>query len=455
VIDRTPPHNLDAEHVVLGALLVEAHSTAPIVFAALASDDFYTEAHRGIFRAAEGMYGKGVSIDLITVAAELGGDLTFVGGPAKLAALAEHGAMALPSSLPAHCAIIRDAAQRRRLIQASAQSIEDAYSDDLPATETLDAAERRVFAIAERRAQGSATPVGSLLRGVFTSLEERYTNRESGPVTGVATGFTRLDMDTAGFQPSDLILIAGRPSSGKTALGLNLASHVGIRLKGRVLIMSLEMTSPQLVTRLLCSEAKVDSQAARTGYLTSADWHRLTDAAGRLADAKILIDDSSGLSALEAMAKARRAMAELGGLDLVIIDYLQLMRGAHGNRESRQQEVSDISRALKAMAKELNVPVVALSQLSRATETRPARDHRPQLSDLRESGALEQDSDLVLFLYRAAMYRDDLPPDEQNIAEVIIGKQRNGPTGTVRLVYLAQYTRFENMADPDRNREPF
>jgi replicative DNA helicase len=269
----------------------------------------------------------------------------------------------------------------------------------------------------------------------------------------VATGFEKLDLETSGLQPADFIIIAGRPSMGKTAFALNIAQHVGIATRGKVLVLSLEMSAPQLVQRMLCSEAKVDSQAVRTGRLSASDWHRLTAAAGRLSEAAIFIDDSPGLSVLEARAKARRMKAE-HGLDLLVIDYLQLMRG-RASMESRQQEISEISRSLKALAKELGVPVVALSQLSRAVESRATRDFRPQLSDLRESGALEQDADLILFLYRPSQYKEDLPPDEANITELIIGKQRNGPVGTVKVVFLPQYARFENVAELHRQPQPF
>jgi replicative DNA helicase len=253
--------------------------------------------------------------------------------------------------------------------------------------------------------------------------------------------------------PSRLYLTDDYVVTHNTAFALNIAQHVGIALRGRVLVLSLEMSSQQIVQRMLCSEAKVDSQAVRTGYLTSSDWHRLTAAAGRLSEASIFIDDSPGLTVLEARAKARRMKAE-HGLDLLVIDYLQLMRG-RAAMESRQQEISEISRSLKALAKELNIPVVALSQLSRAVEARQARDFKPQLSDLRESGALEQDADVILFLYRSSQYKEDLPPDEKNIAEVIIGKQRNGPVGTVKVVFLPQYARFENVAEQHRQPQPF
>jgi len=252
--------------------------------------------------------------------------------------------------------------------------------------------------------------------------------------------------------PSALYITDDYVVTHNTAFALNIAQHVGVNLRGSVLVLSLEMSAPQLVQRMLCSEAKVDSQSVRTGYLSASDWARLTSAAGRLSEAKIFIDDSPALTVLEARAKARRMKAE-HGLDLLVIDYLQLMRGRSG-MENRQQEISEISRSLKALAKEINVPVVALSQLSRAVEARSTRDFRPQLSDLRESGALEQDSDLILFLYRQKVYKDDLPPDEDNIAEVIIGKQRNGPIGTVKVVFLPQYARFENIAEMHRQPQP-
>jgi len=299
----------------------------------------------------------------------------------------------------------------------------------------VDDAERRIFSLAERRLEGSAQPVGKILKSTLEHLELLHERKEA--ITGVASGFEELDAQTSGFQPSDFVILAGRPSTGKTALALNVAQHVGIALRGRVLILSFEMSASQLVQRLLCSEARVDSHAVRTGRLTTSDWHRLTAAAGRLSEASIFIDDSPWLTVLEARAKARRMKAE-HGLDLLIIDYLQLMRGRRA-MENRQQEVSEISRSLKALAKELNVPVVALSQLSRAVEARQAREFRPQLSDLRESGSLEQDSDVVLLLYRPSMYKDDVPPEEKDLTEVIIAKQRNGPMGVVPVAFLPQY----------------
>ncbi len=796
---RIPPHNLDAERAVLGAVLLEGREALPRVIEILRPTDFYTESHRAIFTTMQTLFERGAPVDLITLGEELrrADQLEFVGGPAALALLVEQASIA--SHLGAYSHIVRDMAVLRELIQTSTQIITQAYEAKEDVQVLVDDAERRIFGLAERRLEGSALPVGRILKNTFEYIERLYERKEH--VTGVATGFEKLDLETSGFQPSDFIIIAGRPSMGKaqpldarvktltgwkrmgdlrvgdelasvdglasrvdaifpqgqqpiyratfsdgrsaectpdhlwrvsyrgwpgprtltteqiarllgrkryqhrlwidtpageyghsetlpidpwllgallgdaklsgsslifstseremldrliakagkdftlraaggydwrlvqvagahragvagvapnalmealralglwdigshekfvpeiylnasrgarlellsglmdtdgwvekwgsarfcstsqrlakdvaelvrslggwcsmrsrratytyrgatkrgreafvcnihhpepksivhlaqkrdrareaprrqrrpvltsiepvrvaaaqcisvthpsglyitddfvvthnTAFALNIAQHVGVNLRAAVLVLSLEMSAPQLVQRMLCSEAKVDSQAVRTGYLSSSDWARLTSAAGRLSEARIFIDDSPGLTVLEARAKARRMKSE-HGLDLLVIDYLQLMRGRSGI-ENRQQEISEISRSLKALAKELNVPVVALSQLSRAVEARSHRDFRPQLSDLRESGALEQDSDLILFLYRQSVYKEDLPPDEANITEVIIGKQRNGPIGTVKVVFLPQYARFENIADRHRQPQP-
>ena len=797
---RIPPHNLDAERAVLGAILLEGRETLPRVIELLKASDFYTEAHRLTYQAMLTLFNRSEPVDVLTLTEELrrGDQLEHVGGPAALALLVEQGSIS--AYLSSYASIVRDMAVLRELIQTSSQIIAQAFEAKEDVQTLVDDAERKIFGLAERRLEGSAVPIGKILRNTFEYIERLYERKEH--VTGVATGFEKLDLETSGFQPSDFIIIAGRPSMGKaqpldakvktttgwtrmgdlrlgdelasvdgrrsrvsgifpqgvrpvyrvrfsdgrsttctgehlwrvysrgwseprvletdqvakllrrkryqhrlwidaptgefghaeelpiepyvlgallgegtlsgsslrfstaqsetldrileraapafalraaggydrrivqsagahragvagvtpngltdalrhlglwgcraeakfipevylnapradrvellrglmdtdgwverrgsmrfcstserlarqvadlvrslggwcsvrsrhttyssggvrergrpafvcnihhpdpkamlhlsvkrdralsaprrrwrpvfetiepvgaaetqciavthpsrlyvtddyvvthnTAFALNVAQHVGIALHGKVLVLSLEMSSQQIVQRMLCSEAKVDSQAVRTGYLTSADWHRLTAAAGRLSEASIFIDDSPGLTVLEARAKARRMKAE-HGLDLLVIDYLQLMRG-RASMESRQQEISEISRSLKALAKELNVPVVALSQLSRAVEARQARDFKPQLSDLRESGALEQDADVILFLYRQSQYKEDLPPDEKNIAEVIIGKQRNGPVGTVRVVFLPQYARFENVAEQHRQPQPF
>jgi replicative DNA helicase len=793
VPSRIPPHNLDAERAVLGAVLLEGREALPRVVEVLRPSDFYTEAHRAIYQAMLTLFDRGAPVDSLTLSEELRrtDQLQFVGGPAAIALLMEEASIA--AHLGSYTSIVRDMAVLRELIQTSTQIITQAFEAKDEVQTLVDDAEKRIFSLAERRLEGSAMPVGKILKNTFEYIERLYERKEH--VTGVATGFEKLDLETSGFQPSDFIIIAGRPSMGKaqpldarvrttvgwtrmgdlrvgdalasvdgapsyvagvypqgerqvyrvmfsdgrsteccaehlwrvnyrgwpaprvlttaavavllrrrryrhrlwidvasgiggtdetlpldpwllgallgdgklsgssvmfstaeaellervhgragdgfalhaaggddwrivqaggahrsgvqgvapnpimqalrelglwdigghakfiprvyldaspdarldllrglmdtdgwverwggarfcttserlardvvelvrslggwcsvrrratsfqdgqgirkqgrpafvcniqhaspativslstkrrraaaaprrrrrpvfvsieptrvtatqciavthpsrlyvtddyvvthnTAFALNIAQHVGVTLRGTVLILSLEMSAQQLVQRMLCSEAKVDAQAVRTGFLSSSDWHRLTAAAGRLSEAKIFIDDSPGVTVLEARAKARRMKAE-HGLDLVVIDYLQLMRG-RAALDNRQQEISEISRSLKALAKELNVPVVALSQLSRAVEARANRDFRPQLSDLRESGALEQDSDLILFLYRAKVYKEDVPPDRENVAEVIIGKQRNGPIGTVEVVFLPQYARFENAAD--------
>src|SRR2546425_1141855 len=448
---RIPPHNLDAERAVLGAVLLEGRETLPRVIEVLRPSDFYTEAHRAMYQAMLTVCARAEPVDVLTLTEELrrSDQLQFVGGPAALALLVEQASIA--AHLSAYAGIVRDMAVLRELIQTSTQIITQAFDAKEDVQTLVDDAERKIFGLAERRLEGSALPVGKILKNTFEYIERLYERKEH--VTGVATGFEKLDLETSGLQPADFVIIAGRPSMGKTAFALNIAQHVGVALHGKVLVLSLEMSAPQLVQRMLCSEAKVDSQAVRTGRLSASDWHRLTAAAGRLSEVAIFIDDSPGLTVLEARAKARRMKAE-HGLELLVVDYLQLMRG-RASLESRQQEISEISRSLKALAKELGVPVVALSQLSRAVESRAQRDFRPQLSDLRESGALEQDADVILFLYRPALYKEDLPPDERNIAEVIIGKQRNGPVGTVRVVFLPQYARFENIAEQHRQPQPF
>src|SRR5437762_6577442 len=432
---KIPPHNLDAERAVLGAVLLEGRETLPRVIEVLRPSDFYTEAHRSMYDVMLRLFDRGEPVDVLTLQEELRrrDQLEFVGGPAALALLVEQASIS--AHLHSYAQIVRDMAVLRELIHTSTQIITQAFDAKEDVQTLVDDAERRIFSLAERRLEDSALPIGKILRNTFEYIERLYERKEH--VTGVATSFEKLDLMTSGFQPSDFVIIAGRPSTGKTAFALNIAQFAGITLRDKVLILSLEMSAQRLVQRMLCAEAKVDSQAVRTGMLQASDWTRLTSAAGRLSEAPIFIDDSPNLTVLEARAKARRMKAE-HGLDLVIIDYLQLMRG-RGNLDNRQQEIAEISRSLKALAKELTVPVVALSQLSRAVETREQK--KPQLSDLRESGALEQDSDLILFLYRPAMYRDDLPEHERNIAEVIVGKQRNGPTGSVDGVFLPHYAR--------------
>src|SRR5437773_4654522 len=321
---RIPPHNLDAERAVLGAVLLEGRETLPRVIELLRSSDFYTVAHGTISGTLQGLFDRSEPVDLITLGEELrrGGQIEFVGGPAALALLVEQASIA--SHLGAYSHIVRDMAVLRELIQTSTQIITQAFEATEDVQGLVDDAERRIFGLAERRLEGSALPVGKILKNTFEYIERLYERKEH--VTGVATGFEKLDLETSGLQPADFVIIAGRPSMGKTAFALNIAQHVGVALHGKVLVLSLEMSAPQLVQRMLCSEAKVDSQAVRTGRLSASDWHRLTAAAGRLSEAAIFIDDSPGLTVLEARAKARRMKAE-HGLDLLVIDYLQLMRG--------------------------------------------------------------------------------------------------------------------------------
>jgi replicative DNA helicase len=447
---KIPPHSLEAERALLGAILLEQESL-PRVVEVLKPADFYKEGHRRIFATMIALFERSEPVDLLTLTEELrrAGALEEVGGPAALAALVEEAATA--AHLGSYATIVREKALVRELIRIATEIVQQGFEAKEDVDSLLDQAEQQIFQISERRMQGSALAVRSILKETFEYIERLYERKER--VTGLPTGFEKLDELTSGLQASDFIIVAGRPSMGKSAFALNIAKHAGVDLGKRVLILSLEMSREQVVQRLLCAEARVDSHRVRTGYLEPKDWPRLTNAAGRLAEAPIFIDDTAGLTVLEARAKARRMKAE-HGLDLVVIDYIQLMRG-RGSLENRQQEISEISRALKAMAKELRVPVVALSQLSRAVETRPTREHRPQLSDLRESGALEQDSDLILFLYRPERYKEqsEIPPEQQNLAEVIVGKQRNGPTGTVYLTFKSEYASFEKRAPADR--QPF
>ncbi|HSB70406.1 MAG TPA: replicative DNA helicase [Candidatus Methylomirabilis sp.] len=439
--DRIPPQNLEAEVSVLGAILQETGALLKAM-EVLRPGDFYKEAHRKIFGACVELFEKNEPVDLVTLANELmrRKQLEEVGGASYLTSLVD--AVPTAANVAHHARIVKDKALLHDLIQKATAVVGRAYADTDDVDDVLDWAEQQIFEISQNKISRSFVPVKSVLKGTFQLIERLYDRKSH--VTGVPTGFRKFDEMTAGLQPSDLVVVAGRPSMGKTSFCLNVAEHASIQERIPVAIFSLEMSKEQLVQRMLCSVSRVDSHKLRTGYLSDADWPKLTTGAGILSESPIYIDDTPGISLLEIRAKARRLMAEQGGLGLVIIDYLQLITG-RGRVESRQQEISEISRSLKAMAKDLNVPVVALSQLSRAVESR--QPPRPQLSDLRESGAIEQDADLVAFLYRPGFYRvrkeEELDEPEDNTTEVIIGKQRNGPTGTVHLAFLREYTRFE------------
>jgi replicative DNA helicase len=434
---RLPPQNLEAETSVLGAVLLE-NEALNRVLEILTEDDFYREAHRRIFSAILHLYEHSEPVDLITLSEVLKtrGDLDPVGGVEYLNSLVN--GVPTAANISYYAKIIKEKAILRKLINRATEIVSQSYSNSGDVDEFIDQAERTIFEISEDRVRPSFYPIKDLIKSSFKTIERLYEKRQL--ITGVPTGFQRLDELTSGLQPADLIIIAGRPSMGKTAFALNIAQHASVRATTPAAIFSLEMSKEQLALRMLCSEAKVDAHRLRGGFLSEADWPKLTRAAGSLSEAPLFIDDTPGLSALEMRAKARRLKIE-HNLGLVIVDYLQLMRG-RASADSREQEISDISRSLKALAKELSIPVIALSQLNRRVEERG--DKRPQLSDLRESGAIEQDADVILFLYRDEVYNKS--EENRGKAEIIIGKQRNGPTDKVDLAFLDKYTRFENLS---------
>jgi replicative DNA helicase len=436
--DRIPPQALDAEVAVIGAMLLDT-SAIGAVSEVLDESAFYKGAHKKIFRTVVDLFGKDEAVDLVTVTQELKRrkELDDVGGAAYLSQVL--GSVATTANVRHHAKIVLEKAILRRLISVATEVVQEAFDVSGDASEILDRAEHAIFEIAQARVHRDFVPMREILKHSFEVIQELYDKKQH--VTGVASGFEDLDSMTSGFQKSDLVIIAGRPSMGKTAFALNIAAHSAIDHTIPVAIFSLEMGKEQLVQRMLCCEARVDAHKLRTGYLADKHWSSLTTAAGMLSEAAIYIDDTPSMNVLEMRSKARRLKAE-SDIGLVIVDYLQLMRGL-GRPENRQQEISEISRSLKALAKELEVPVLALSQLSRAVESRGG-DRRPILSDLRESGAIEQDADVVMFIYRAEQY--ERTPENIGRAEVIIGKQRNGPTGTVNLAFQSECTRFDNLS---------
>ncbi len=433
---KIPPQNLEAEQSVLGAILLEKEALNKAV-ELLIDEDFYRTAHRKIFAAMLDLSEANEEIDTITLAEKLRakGDLEAVGGVAYLAELVQ----VIPSAANVryYCKIVRDKALLRGLIEASTDIITRGYEGETPVDDLLDSAERAVFRLAEGKLGRTFVPLKEVIKESL-DLVDRLSKRKE-QVTGVPTGYIELDRLLAGLQPSDLVVVAGRPSMGKTSLALGMAQHAAIHNNAVVGVFSLEMSKPQLVLRMLSSEARVDSHGLRIGRLGKEDWWRLAEAAGRLEQAPIFIDDSGSMTVQQMRAKARRLKAERG-LDMIVVDYLQLVQG-RSDAESRQQEISDISRSLKGLAKELNVPVIALSQLSRAVEAR--KPPIPILADLRESGAIEQDADVVMFIYREEMYEPET--EKKGIAEILVRKHRNGPVGEVQMFFHDKYAKFENL----------
>jgi replicative DNA helicase len=435
---KLPPQHIEAEQSILGGILIE-NEAINRVMEILDADDFYRDAHRRIFNALINLSERDEPADLITLTNELRkiDQLDSIGGASYLASLID--SVPTAANIEYYARIVKEKAILRKLIQTSTEIVTQSYEDRGDVEGFLDEAERAIFEISEKRVRPSFYPIREIVKQSFTTIEKLFKKKEA--VTGVPSGFKELDRMTAGFQPSDLIIIAGRPSMGKTAFCLDVAEYAAIGNKIPVAIFSLEMSKEQLVIRMLCSQANVEGTRLRTGYLNESDWPKLTIAAGNLSDAPIYIDDTAALSALELRAKARRLKSE-HGLGMVIVDYLQLMRG-RARVESRQQEISEISRSLKALAKELTIPVIAVSQLSRKTEERTG--NKPQLSDLRESGAIEQDADLILFIYRDEVYNRSEDNPNRGKAEVIIGKQRNGPIGKIDLAFLDKFTTFKDL----------
>jgi replicative DNA helicase len=434
---RLPPQNLEAEQCVLGSVLLQQGALVKVM-EFMTSDDFYRDAHKIIFSAMVELFEKNEPQDLVTVTNILKDKqkLDSIGGPAYLASLTD--IVPVAANIGYYGRIIQQKSILRRLIQTSTEIAGRCYEEQDDIDTLVDEAEQTIFEISRSKSGQSYSPLSKIIPKTFKSLEKRFERKEL--ITGVPTGYDEFDKMTAGLQPSDLIILAGRPSMGKTALAMNIAQNAAIKHNVPVVVFSLEMSEEQLAMRMLCSESRVNSQDLRTGYIKDRDWPKLTKAAGDLSDARIYIDDSPAISALEMRAKSRRLKTE-HNIGLVVVDYLQLMQGRR-SAERREQEISEISRALKAMAKELDVPVIALSQLNRSLENRP--DKRPKLSDLRESGAIEQDADVICFIYRDEIYNQAEDNPKRGIAEVIIGKQRNGPTGKFELTFLKEYTTFEN-----------
>ena len=436
-LGKVPPHDVEAEQAVLGSMLTDKDAVISAI-EVLKEDDFYRTDNKSIYEAIINLYNRAEPIDIITVKAELEslGKFEQVGGLEYLASLPDK----VPTTANAmkYIKIVEEKSTLRNLIKTANEIIELGYDPTEDVSDIMEGAEKKIFNIMQNYDKKSYSPIKDILVDSFTQLEELYNRKQH--ITGVPSGFTELDYKTAGFHGSDLVLIAARPAMGKSAFALNIATNAAVRANVPVVIFSLEMSKEQMVNRILCSEAMVDSNKVRTGKLEEDDWTKLAGSIGPLSDAEIYIDDTPGISVMEIRAKCRKLKLEKN-IGMVVIDYLQLVQGSNKRNGSREQEISEISRSLKILAKELNVPVIALSQLSRAVEQRP--DHRPMLSDLRESGAIEQDADIVMFLYRDDYYNPD--SEKKDIAEVIIAKHRGGSLGTVDLLWLGSYTKFVNL----------
>ena len=444
-----PPQNIEAEQAVLGTILIQDKALLKVIDL-LQPGDFYRDAHKTIYAAMMALFDKHEPHDLITVTGLLSDQnkLEDVGGAAYLASLTD--IIPFTGTLVHHARIIRKKSILRRLIQTSTEVAARCYDAQDDIDTLVDEAEKTIFEIAHSKKGEGFQPMSSVVPKAFDRINRLFDKQEH--ITGVATGYDELDRITAGLQPAEMIILAARPSMGKTALAMNIVQHAAMIGKVPVAVFSLEMSVESLALRMLCSLGPIDSQRIRTGRLIDSDWPKLTRATGMLSEAPIYIDDTHGLTVLEMRAKARRLKSEQD-LGLIVVDYLQLMQGKSSS-ENRAQEISDISRSLKAMAKELNVPVLALSQLNRSLENRT--DKRPQLADLRESGAIEQDADVIMFIYRDEVYNRAEGNPNRGLAEIIVGKQRNGPTGVIKLSFLGEYTRFENYSNraPDFRPEP-
>lgn len=432
---RSLPHNIEAEQCVIGSMLIDRTAIASAA-EALKSEDFYRDAHKILFNVIIELYQKDIPVDLVTLTEALNASqkLEAAGGLTYISEICT--SVITTANLMSYIKIVEDKATLRKLIRASTEIIEESYNKQDNVDSVMDLAEKRIFNIAEKKSSSDFEPMNVVLERGFLQIEKMFNNK--GDLTGVPSGFPELDGKTSGFQKGDMVLIAARPSMGKTTFALNLAQYAALRANKSIVIFSLEMSKEQLAYKLLCAEANVDMLKLRTGNLDDKDWENIAKASGPLAGSKIFIDDTAGVSVMEMRSKCRRIKIE-HGIDMILVDYLQLMTAGTGSGgESRQQEVSEISRSIKALAKEMQCPVIALSQLSRAPEQRA--DHRPMLSDLRESGSIEQDADLVMFLYRDEYYNKE--SEDRGVAECIIAKQRNGPTGTVKLAWLGQFSKF-------------